>query len=71
MPDTSMPRILVADVSLPRVFMAAVRRDLLVTMRRRADVLTVLAFFLIAASLFPLGVGAEPDRLRKIGRAHV
>ena len=29
-------------------------------MRRRADVLTTLIFFVIVASLFPLGVGPEP-----------
>ena len=42
------------------------RRDLLLAMRRRADVLTVLIFFVIVASLFPLGVGADPVLLRTI-----
>ncbi len=42
------------------------RRDLLLAMRRRADVLTVLIFFVIVASLFPLGVGADPNLLRTI-----
>jgi heme exporter protein B len=43
-----------------------VRRDLLLAMRRRADVLTTLVFFVMVASLFPLGVGPEMDMLRKM-----
>ena len=35
-------------------------------MRRRSDVATALLFFVIVASLFPLGIGAEPERLRSI-----
>ena len=42
-------------------------RDLLVVWRRPGDVLLVLAFFLLAASLFPLGVGPEPQVLQRIG----
>jgi heme exporter protein B len=45
---------------------AVLRRDLRLAMRRRADVVTVLLFFVIAASLFPLGVGPEPQLLRSI-----
>jgi len=44
-----------------------VRRDLLLAMRRRSDAATALLFFIIVASLFPLGVGAEPNQLRGIG----
>jgi len=43
-----------------------VARDLLVAMRRRSDVAIALLFFVIVASLFPLGVGAEPNQLRAI-----
>ena len=43
-----------------------VRRDLLLAMRRRSDAATALLFFVIVASLFPLGVGAEPNELRAI-----
>jgi heme exporter protein B len=39
------------------------RRDLTVALRRISDVLTPLAFFAIVVSLFPLGVGPEPERL--------
>ena len=35
-------------------------------MRRRADVLTTLIFFVMVVSLFPLGVGPETDMLRKM-----
>ena len=42
-------------------------RDLLGALRRRADVLTTLIFFIIVASLFPLGVGSDPVILRTIG----
>ena len=43
-----------------------VRRDLILALRRRSDVGTALLFFVIVASLFPLGVGAEPNLLRAI-----
>ena len=45
-------------------FASVIRRDLLLAMRRRADVATPLFFFIIVASLFPLGVGPEPALLR-------
>jgi len=41
-------------------------RDLLVAWRRRSDVATALLFFVIVASLFPLGIGAESNLLRAI-----
>ncbi len=49
------------------VFQCVVRRDLTLAMRRRADVLTTLFFFVIVVSLFPLGVGPEMDILRMMG----
>lgn len=45
---------------------ALVKRDLLLSMRRRADVANTLLFFILVASLFPLGVGPEPNLLRVI-----
>src|SRR5689334_11421271 len=50
-------------VSVARTLIA---RDLLLAWRRRADVAVALLFFIIVASLFPLGVGAEPNQLRAI-----
>jgi heme exporter protein B len=46
--------------------LCVVRRDLLLAWRRRGDVATALLFFIKVASLFPLGVGAEPNLLRSI-----
>jgi heme exporter protein B len=43
-----------------------VRRDLLLALRRRSDVGIALLLLVIVASLFPLGVGAEPNLLRAI-----
>ena len=39
-------------------------RDLTLAMRHRSDVLTTVFFFVIVVSLFPLGVGPEPELLR-------
>ena len=46
--------------------LAVIRRDLLLAMRRKTEVLTALLFFVIVASLFPLGIGPEPALLRRI-----
>jgi heme exporter protein B len=46
--------------------LAIIRRDLLLAMRRKSEVLTALFFFIIVVSLFPLGIGPEPALLRKI-----
>ncbi|HEX6321828.1 MAG TPA: heme exporter protein CcmB [Burkholderiales bacterium] len=43
-----------------------VGRDLLLALRRRTDIATALLFFVVVASLFPLGIGAEPNLLRAI-----
>jgi len=45
---------------------AILYRDLLVAARRRSDVAVALLFFVIVTSLFPLGIGAEPNLLRAI-----
>ena len=50
-----------------KAFLGILRRDLLLAMRRKAEVLTALFFFVIVSSLFPLGIGPEPALLRKIG----
>jgi heme exporter protein B len=49
-----------------RAFLAVIRRDLLLAMRRKSEVLTALFFFIIVVSLFPLGIGPEPVLLKKI-----
>ena len=47
-----------------KVLICIIRRDLLLAFRRRSDVLTTLFFFVIVATLFPLGVGPESALLR-------
>ena len=53
-------------MSRQSIWMGLLRRDLLLAARRSADVVSVLFFFIIAASLFPLGVGADPALLRAV-----
>ena len=71
--STAMPQAVVQDTALPAgssmatsVFLTVLRRDLKLASRRRVDALLPLAFFLVALSLFPLGVGPEPTTLREI-----
>ena len=52
--------------SMFTAFGSMVLRDLTLAMRRRADVLTTLFFFIIVVSLFPLGVSPELETLRGI-----
>jgi heme exporter protein B len=52
--------------SMAATFVAVLRRDLVLALRRRSDVLTTFFFFIIVVSLFPLGVGPEPNTLRAI-----
>jgi ABC-type transport system involved in cytochrome c biogenesis permease component len=50
------------------IIFAVVGRDLKLAMRRQADIVSAL-FFFIVVSLFPLGIGPEPDLLRKLAPA--
>lgn len=54
------------QTSLFCAWRSMVARDLTLAMRRRADVLTTLFFFIIVVSLFPLGVSPEMAVLREI-----
>ena len=45
----------------------ALRRDLSLGLRHPGETLLVIAFFILVASLFPFGVGAEPQLLQRIG----
>jgi heme exporter protein B len=45
-------------------FAAVLGREWRIAMRRKGDALNVLVFFVVVASLFPLGVGPEPNQLR-------
>jgi heme exporter protein B len=48
------------------LFLAVLMRDLRLAARRRIDALLPLVFFVVALSLFPLGVGPELQTLRHI-----
>ena len=49
-----------------KLIVAVVARDLRLALRRRADIVAALFFFVIVVSLFPLGVGPEPTLLRQL-----
>ncbi|MDR2364587.1 MAG: heme exporter protein CcmB [Zoogloeaceae bacterium] len=49
-----------------RVIGSVVARDLRLAWRRPADAYSVLFFFMLVASLFPLGVGPETEVLRRL-----
>jgi len=49
-----------------KVLACIIRRDILLAFRRRSDVLTILFFFIIATTLFPLGIGPDKAQLRAI-----
>ena len=51
---------------MPALFAALYLRDLKLAMRRRIEALLPIAFFIVALSLFPLGVGPERETLRLI-----
>lgn len=56
-----------SEAGLMGTMRGVICRDLLVAHRRRADVMTTLIFFIIVASLFPLGVGSDTATLRMLG----
>ncbi len=47
-------------------FKWVLKRDLMLAVRGRSEVLTTLMFFIIVVSLFPLGVGPERETLAEI-----
>ena len=48
-------------------FWSLLRKELLLAVRQKTDVVTVLFFFLIVSSLFPFAVGPESNTLKLIG----
>ncbi len=58
--------VMMKKLSLFGLLTLVARRDLVLAMRRRADVLTTLVFFVMVVSLFPLGVGPDAKTLTKI-----
>ncbi|MGL5041252.1 MAG: heme exporter protein CcmB [Aeromonas sp.] len=49
-----------------RAVMILIHRELLMALRQRSDILNPLWFFLIVITLFPLGIGPEPQLLARI-----
>ncbi len=47
-------------------FRATLKRDLLVALKRRNDLLNPIMFFFIVVTLFPLGISADPNLLAVI-----
>jgi heme exporter protein B len=52
--------------SLTRAFMILIRRDLMLAVRHRAEMANPLLFFILVTSLFPLGIGANPNLLQAV-----
>jgi heme exporter protein B len=53
-------------MTLTRAFTAIIRRDLVLAFRRRAEMINPLLFFILVITLFPLGIGAQPNLLQAI-----
>jgi len=62
-PDT----IAAPEPSFGAGFAWAIGRDLTLALRHPGESLLVIAFFVLVASLFPMGVGADPQLLARIG----
>jgi heme exporter protein B len=45
----------------------ALARDLSIALRRRADALQILGFFVLAGAMFPLAIGPQREWLQRIG----
>ena len=43
------------------LFLAVVRRDLMLALRQKSDIIQTLFFFAVVITLVPLGVGAEQN----------
>ncbi|MEI7917612.1 MAG: heme exporter protein CcmB [Methylophilaceae bacterium] len=49
------------------ILQALLWRDIKLAMRRQSDVVATLFFFVVAVSLFPLGIGSSPSLMHAIG----
>lgn len=54
------------SIGLAQVMLAVLKREVALGMRQKGEVLTPLMFFMVVASLFPLGVGAESNLLLRM-----
>ena len=51
----------------PGSFGWALRRELMLALRRRADTLNLIGFFVLACMMFPFAIGPQTDWLARIG----
>ena len=61
-----MKDIQLKKLGLASVLLAVLRREVALAMRQKGEVLTPLVFFVVIASLFPLGVGPESALLLRM-----
>lgn len=61
-----MKKLQLQKLALAAVLLAALRREIALAMRQKGEVLTPLMFFVVIASLFPLGVGPESALLLRM-----
>ena len=53
-------------ISYTRAFVTLLKRDLQIAVRHRGDIFNPLLFFVMVVTLFPLGIGPEPQVLTRI-----
>ena len=53
-------------ISYTQAFLTLLKRDLKIAIRHRGDIFNPLLFFVMVVTLFPLGVGPEPQMLSRI-----
>ena len=51
------------EYSYRQLFFSVYKKDVLLAFRQRSEIINPLLFFLIVISLFPLGIGPEPQLL--------
>ncbi|MDO6621158.1 MULTISPECIES: heme exporter protein CcmB [unclassified Shewanella] len=53
-------------ISYTQAFMTLLHRDLKIAIRHRGDIFNPLLFFVLVVTLFPLGIGPEPQVLSRV-----
>lgn len=56
----------IPTIGTSQVMLAVLKREISLGLRQKGEVLTPLIFFMVIASLFPLGVGAESNLLLRM-----
>lgn len=53
-------------ISFTQAFFTLLRRDLKIAIRHKGDIFNPLLFFILVVTLFPLGIGPEPQVLTRV-----